>query len=102
MAAPFIPALIVMLVITILRYSSVVLMNLANKEKPMNKLFRFTLMIASCICETLWAGIVSVVASAIPSHSELISVLAKHIDFLVSTPSWSAGVGGSNPLVPTN
>lgn len=91
MAAPFILALIVILVIAILRYSSLVLMNLANKENPMNKLLRFTLMIASCICETLWAGIVSVVASAISGHAELILVLAKHIDFLVNTPSWYAG-----------
>ena len=77
MSTPFIPALIVMSVISLLRLVSVVLMNHVNKEKPMNKVFRSTPMLASCICETLWAGIVSVVAGAISGHSEFISVLAK-------------------------
>ncbi|EBW5188276.1 hypothetical protein DPS63_05865 [Salmonella enterica subsp. enterica serovar Heidelberg] len=78
MIAPFIPALIAIIVISLLRFVSVVMMNLANKEKPMNKVFRSILMFASCVCETLWAGIVSVVAGAVSGHSEIISVLAKH------------------------
>jgi len=75
----FIPALLTILIITIPRVISVVLMNLANKEKPMNKIFRTTLMIASCFCETVWAGIVSVFAGALAVHSELSSVLDKRI-----------------------
>ncbi|TCW42922.1 hypothetical protein [Phytobacter diazotrophicus] len=77
MAAPFVPAVTLILFITILRYLGVVLMNLANKEKPMNKLFRFTLMNASCLCETMWAGIVGVVASGALSVQPL---LGKHIE----------------------
>lgn len=77
MSMPFIPALIIMSVISLLRLVSVVLMNHVNKEKPMNKVFRSILMFASCICETLWTGIVSVAAGAIPGHSESISALAK-------------------------
>lgn len=78
MSMPFIPALIIMSVISLLRLVSVVLMNHVNKEKPMNKVFRSILMFASCIGETLWAGIVSVAAGAIPGHSESISVQAKY------------------------
>ncbi|MDU4354373.1 hypothetical protein PO654_01805 [Phytobacter diazotrophicus] len=43
----------------------------------MNKLFRFTLMNASCLCETMWAGIVGVVASGALSVQPL---LGKHIE----------------------
>ena len=75
----FILALLSILIITIARSISVVLMNLANKEKPMNKVFRSALMIASCFCETVWAVIVSVFAGAVAVHAEFSSVLDKHI-----------------------
>lgn len=69
----------------------------------MNKVFRSTLMLASCICETLWAGIVSVVAGAISGHSEFISVLAKRFSIyqvnLLEHRHGVSGGGGSNPLV---
>lgn len=86
MAAPFIiPAMSLTLFITILRYLSIVLMNLANKEKPMNKLFRFTLMNASCLCKTMWAGIVGVVASGAIAVQPL-------LDKRISLPQYGVGI----------
>ena len=94
----FIPVLVVMSVILLLRLVSVVMMNHLHKEKPMNKLFRSTLVIASCICETLWAGIVSIAAGAISGHSESFSVLAKHSSsFLEEKPLRIRGGGLTAP-----
>ncbi|OMQ18963.1 hypothetical protein BMI79_21620 [Serratia oryzae] len=77
MALPFIPAFF--LSIILIRCASIVLMNFANEKKPMKKLFRYTLIVATAFCETIWAGITGVVSGAMTGQTGLTSGLAKRI-----------------------
>ncbi|ENR6205172.1 hypothetical protein ACEWN4_001076 [Serratia marcescens] len=71
-------------IITLIRYFSVLLTTCAQKEKPMNKFVHHTMLQTSCLLETMWAGMISIVAGAITGGGQDILALAKYISLAIA------------------
>lgn len=71
--------LALLLILTLVRYISVLLNDYANKGVPMNKLLRHIVLFSGLFFETLWAGMVSVAAGGITSGVQSVWTLAKRI-----------------------
>ncbi len=64
-------------IIAFIRYLNVLLNDYVGKEKPMSKLFRHVVLFVSCFIETVWAGVISVVAGLMTGGVQIILALAK-------------------------
>jgi|GEM_PF-2369759 len=69
-------------IIAFIRYLNVLLNDYVSKEKLMSKLFRHVLLYVSCFIETVWAGVISVVAGLMTGGVQIILALAKYSQFL--------------------
>ncbi|MBH2662569.1 hypothetical protein I5P64_05970 [Serratia ureilytica] len=64
------------------RYFSVLLTTRGQKETTMNTFVRHAMLQTSCLLETIWAGMVSIVVGAMTGGGQEILALAKYISLI--------------------